>query len=118
MSIFIRLSNIFINEVDAYAFEKIVYESTTHFLNDWGFILTTVYIPSYDIYAHYCNDMKEFVPYKSNEPFDENNKDYKNVRKIKISTTFVGYLCDWYEVREEHEKWSVENKTYFENITK
>ena len=118
MYLFTRISNMFIKQLDAYAFEKTVYASITDFVHDCWMTLTTVYIPSYDIYAHYYYDMKEFIPYKSDEPFDENNKDYKNVRKIKISTSFVGYLCDWYEAREENKKWSDENKTYFENVTK
>jgi len=104
MSFLTRLSNIFTKEVDAYAFEKTG--------------LTKIYVPSYDIYAHYYSDTEEFIPYKSDKPFDENNKDYTNVRKIKISTSFLSYLCDWYHIREENKKWCDQNKSYFDEITK
>lgn len=118
MSLLNRLSNIFTKEVDAYAFEKIIYSSITDYVHDCGITTTTIYIPSYNIYTHYYDDMKEFIPYKSDKTFDENNKDYKNVRKIKISTSFASYLCDWYDAREKNKKWSNENKTYFDDITK
>lgn len=118
MSLLTRISNIFTNEVDAYAFEKTVYASTADFVHGDGVTVKSVYIPSYDIYAHYYDDVQEFIPYKSDETFDENNKDYQNVRKIKINTSFVGYLCDWYEARQENKKWCDENKSYFDTIIK
>jgi hypothetical protein len=118
MSILTRLSNIFTKEVDAYAFEKIAYASVTDYVHGDGIVLKTIYVPSYDMYAHYYSNTEEFIPYKLNEPFDENNKDYTNVRKIKISTTFLANLCDWYELREENKKWCDQNKSYFDNITK
>ena len=117
MSLLTRLSNLFTRELDAYAFEKTVYASVDDYVHDGGCIITTIYVPSYEIYAHYYNDMKEFIPYKSEKTFEENCKDCKNIRKIKISTSFVSYLCDFYEIREEHKKWCDKNKEYFEGIT-
>jgi hypothetical protein len=124
MSIFTRLSNLFTKEIDAtkkidaYAFEKTVFTSIDDYVLGGGCIITTIYVPSYGIYAHYYNDMKEFIPYKLDEAFNENNEQYVNVRKIKISSSFCEYLCDWYEMREGNKKWCDKNKSYFDNITK
>lgn len=118
MSLFTRVSNVFTKEVEAYAFEKTVYASSTDYAHDCGITLTTIYVPSYDMYAHYYYDMHEFIPYKSGEKFNENDETYQNVRKIKLNTSFIGYLCDWYEAREENKNWSEKNKTYFDIITK
>jgi hypothetical protein len=105
MSILDRLSNLFTKEVDAYVFDEIVNG-------------VTIYIPCYNMYGHYNSARKEFLPYRLDEVFDENNKDYNNVRKIKISTSFCNYLCDWYELCTENQKWSTQNKQYFDDITK
>ncbi len=118
MSLFTRISNLFTKEVDGYAFEKTVYESVTDYVHGDGVVVKTIYVPSYDIYAHYYSNTVEFIPYKSVEPFNEFDETYKNVRKIKISPSFCGYLCDWYEIREENKKWCDQNKSYFDEITK
>ena len=118
MSLSTRLSNIFTKELDGYAFEKTVYASNIDYVHDEGITVKTIYIPCYDMYAHYYPDMKEFIPYKSDKPFDENDKNYKNVQKIKIKSSFCGYLCDWYQIREENKKWSEKNIQYFYDVTK
>ena len=60
MSLLTRLSNLFTRELDGYAFEKTVYASMDDYVHDGGCIITTIYVPSYEIYAHYYNDMKEY----------------------------------------------------------
>jgi hypothetical protein len=118
MSILTHISNIFTKKVDGYAFEKTVYSSITDYIHNEGIIVKSIYIPRYDIYAHYYSYMKEFISYKLDKPFDENNKDYYNVRKIKISISFCEYLCNWYKLCMENKKWSEQNKQYFDDITK
>jgi hypothetical protein len=64
----------------------------------------------YDLYTFYNEDCKKF---------DENNKNYQNIRKIKINTSFIhsfiNYLYDIYEIDEETRKWT---EFYFSEITK
>jgi hypothetical protein len=61
------------------------------------------YIKTYDIYEKYNLNHRDIDYIKIN------NKDYTNVRKIKISPSFLSYLCDWYEIRTENIKWCDQN---------
>ena len=96
-SIFTRVMNAFSGTVDAYAFERTLYDSIDDFVHDGGFRATIIYIPKYDLYSHYYEQGKYFVVYKADTPFDESDEQYKNIRKIKLDYSFASYLDDWYD---------------------
>lgn len=80
--------------------------------------IKTVYVPYYNLYFHYNDQMNRFIVYKSSEPFNENNKEYTNMKKTKINTSFVHLMLDIYEIDEETKKLSKEKKPYFDLVTK
>jgi hypothetical protein len=118
MSLLTRFMNMISNAVDAYAFELDRYDSIDDYIHGGGFTSTTMYIPQYDLYAHYYKERQCFVTYKSDKPFNETDESYKNIRKIKINYSFASYLDDWNQAITENRKWSDKNKDYFSQITK
>jgi hypothetical protein len=113
---FTRFINFFVRELDAYLFQVKTYDSLGDFVhNDW-YMTTRIYVPCYELYITYYNKDKRFVPYKSSDKFDENNKEY--IRKIKINSSFINYMLDIFDINEDTVKWSNENKPYFDLITK
>lgn len=118
MFLLTRFMNMIGNSVDAYSFELNRYNSIDDYVHDGGFISTTIYIPQYNLYAHYYEEGQYFVTYNSDKPFDETDERYKNVRKIQINYSFASYLDDWNQATLENKKWSDKNKDYFNKITK
>ena len=117
MSLLSRLKFTFTSELDAYTYDRLVYASIDDFIHDGGVNMKTVYVPYYNLYFHYYDQMDRFIVYKSTTPFDENNKEYKNMKKIKINTSFVHLMLDIYETDEETKKVSTEKKPYFDELT-
>jgi hypothetical protein len=115
---FNRFINFFSKEVDAYSYQVKTYDSIGDYVHDDGYITTRIYIPCYELYIHYYDDGKRFVSYKSSEKFNENDKDYTNVRKIKVNSSFINYMYDVFDMNEDVKKWSNEHKQYFDSITK
>jgi hypothetical protein len=118
MSLLSRLKLIFTPEIEAYTFDKKAYASIDDFVHDGGMVLKVIYVPYYDLYFHYYDEMKLFIAYKSSEPFNENNTKYTNMKKIKINTSFVHYMLDIYEIDEDTRKFSIDKKPYFDELTK
>ena len=118
MSLLSRLKLIFTSELDAYTYDRLVFASIDDFVHDGGMEMNTVYVPYYNLYFHYYDQMDRFIVYKSSEPFDENNKEYKNIKKIKINTSYFHLMLDIYETDEEIKKISKEKKSYFVELTK
>lgn len=115
--LYLRLKSLFSSEMDAYVFDIMGYDSVTDMARCEGYLLRTIYIPYYDIYVHYYHVTKRFIVYKTNNTFNENNDSYKNIKKIKVSTTFINNMIDIFETDEETIKLSTELKPYFTSIT-
>jgi len=115
---FNRFINFFSREIDSYLFQVKTYDSIGDFVHDDGYMTTRIYIPCYELYITYYDGGKRFVPYKSSEKFDENDKNYTDVRKIKVNSSFVNYMLDIFDINEDVVKWSNEHKQYFDSITK
>jgi hypothetical protein len=113
---FRRLANGFRNETDAYIFDKEVYESIGDFVHGDSLTIKTIYIPDYDLYVHYYESMGRFIVSKDKVKFDESNKEYKNIKKIKISTSFIGAMLDIYETDQDTKKLSEQNKYYYDSL--
>jgi hypothetical protein len=96
----------------------VCYDSIGDYAHGDGYMLTRIYIPQYDLYCNYYPDGKRFVAYKSTTKFNECDKNYKNVRKIKLSSSFANYMYDIYEIDENTKKWSEQNKDYFAEVVK
>ena len=117
MSIFKQAYNFITNaDYDAYQFDVERYASTTDYVHDCGIIFKTIYVPALNLYTHYYSDMKRFIVYKSEKPFDENDSKYKNMRKIKVSARFCFDMADLYEMDEHIKSVTTKNKEYFDTL--
>ena len=61
MSLLSRMKLLFTSELVAYTFQRQVYESIDDFVHGGGIIMKTIYVPYYDIYIHYYEQMKRFI---------------------------------------------------------
>ena len=117
MSIFSRIYNFAINaNLDAYMFDVMRYASMTDYVHDCGCEYKTLYVPEFNFYCHYYDDQKKFVVYKLEEPFNEQNPEYMNMRKVKVSARFCFELIKQYERDEESKQMAENKKEYFDKL--
>jgi len=113
---FRRLANGFRSETDAYIFDREVYESIGDFVHGDSLSIKTIYSPDYDLYVHYYESMERFIVTKGKVKFDSSNEEYNNLKKIKISTSFIGAMLDIYETEQDTKKLSEQNKYYYDSL--
>ena len=115
MSILSRIYNFATNaDLDAFVFNVTRYVSMTDYVHNC--VYKTLYVPEFNFYCHYYDDGKKVVVYKTEEPFNEQNPEYTNMRKVKVSARFCFELDEQYQRDEETKQMAEDNKEYFDNI--